>query len=88
MISLLQAGVEGREQWHSMSPWFASREGLVVVGTTLLFHGRVVVLAAGRSVTLANLHRAHQGQTNMPARAQESVWGPGLSKDISATGAA
>ena len=50
--------------------------------------GRVVVPAAWRSATLANLHRAHQGQINMMARAQESVWWPGLSKNISATQAA
>ena len=84
-ISLLQAGVEDREQWSSVSPWYASRGGLVVVDSALLFKGRVVVPAAGRSATLANLHRAHQGQTNMLARATESVWWPGLSKDIANT---
>ena len=60
----------------------------MVVDTTLMFMGRVVVLAAGRSATLANLHRANQGQTNMLARAQEFVWWPGLSKDIASSQAA
>ena len=69
-------------------PWFATQGGLVVVDTALLFKGRVVVPAAGRSSTLANLHRAHQGQTNMLARAQESVLWLGLSRDITATWAA
>ena len=82
---LLQARVEEREQWRSVSPWFASQGGLVVVDTSLLFRGRVVVPAVGRSATLANLHREHQGQTNMLARAQESVLWPGLSKDIAAS---
>ena len=45
---------------------------MVVVDTALLFEGRVMVSAAGRSATLAKLHRAHWGQTNMLARAQES----------------
>ena len=53
VISLLGAGVEDREQWLSMSSWFALRGGLVVVDTALLLKGRVVVPAAGRSATLA-----------------------------------
>ena len=58
----------------------------MVVFSPLLFKGRVVVPAAGRSATLVNLHGTHQGQTNMLARSQ--VWWPWLSKDIAATWAA
>ena len=54
----------------------------MVVDTGLLYEGRVMVLDAGRSATVANMQREHQGQTNMLARAQESVWWPGLSKNI------
>ena len=71
LMSLLQAR-DDREQWAPLLPWFALRGGLVVVFSPLLFKGRVVVLAAGRSATLVNLHGTHQGQTNMLARAQ--VW--------------
>ena len=41
----------------------ASRGGLVVVDTALLYKGRVVVPATGISVTLANLCCVHQDQT-------------------------
>ena len=57
----------------------------MVVDTALLYKRRVVIPAAGRSLTLANTHAAHQRQTDMLARAQESVWWSGLSKDITAT---
>ena len=69
-------------------PWFAHRGGLVVVDQALLLERRVVVLATGRPATLTNLHHAHEGLTNMLARAVESVWWPGLSKNIAAIRAA
>ena len=37
---------------------------------------------------ISNLHRAHQGQTNMLATAEESLCWPGLGKVIAATLAA
>ena len=73
VISLLQAWEDDREQWAPMLPCFPLRGGLGIVFTPLLFKGRVAVPATGRSATLANLQRAHQGHTNMLVRAQESV---------------
>ena len=35
VISLLQDGVEDREQWRCVLPWFASQGDLVVVDTAL-----------------------------------------------------
>ena len=88
VISVLNAGIKDWEMCAPELPWFAHRGGLVGLDCALLFKGQVVVSAVGWEAMLAGLHQAHQGQTNMPARAMESVWWPGLSKDITATRAA
>ena len=74
VISLLQAGFVDQEKWSSVLPWFALRGGLGVVDTALMYKGRMVVPAAGRSATLANLQHAHHGQINIVVRAQYYVW--------------
>ena len=55
---------------------------LSVMNGVVMHKGRVVIPAVlGRRV-LELLHQAHQGTSGMNLRAQESVWWPGISKDI------
>ena len=48
----------------------------------LTFKSRVVILRERRGQVLEDLHAAHQGVTNMLARATCSVWRPLLSVDV------
>ena len=50
----------------------------------LTFKGRVVIPREQRGKVLKDLHAAHQGVTNIMARATCSVWWPGLTNDIGA----
>ena len=50
----------------------------------LTFKGRVVIPREQRGQVLEDLHTAHQGVTNMLARATFLVWWPGLTSDIGA----
>ena len=58
------------------------RVDMTVCDCVVLYRGRVVVPGVLREDVLRNLHRAHQGSTGMGLRAGETVWWPGLTKDL------
>ena len=51
----------------------------------ILYKDRVIVPPSLRGEVLSTLHAAHQGVSMMTARAESSVFWPGISADISAT---
>ena len=58
------------------------RNDLSITDGVILFKGRTVIPRTLRAETLAALHAAHQGVSAMSARAQDSIFWPGLSVDI------
>ena len=58
------------------------RYDLSITDGVILFKGRTVIPRTLRAETLAALHAAHQGVSAMSARAQDSIFWPGLSVDI------
>ena len=60
-----------------------SRHDLHTVDGVILFKHRVVIPLSLRQEVLAALHSAHQGVTSMLSRAEDSVFWPGITGDIS-----
>ena len=54
-------------------------------GKILLFRGRPIIPPKLRKRALKTLHAAHQGVTKMSARAESSIFWPGITKDIRET---
>ena len=61
------------------------REKITSTDCVVLYKDRVVIPPSLRSDVLSALHAAHQGISMMTARAESSVFWPGMSADISAT---
>ena len=61
------------------------REYITATDGVVLYKDRVVIPPSLRSEVLSALHAAHQGVSMMTARAESSVFWPGMSADISAT---
>ena len=55
---------------------------MTIVDGVVVYRGRIVVPAGLLFEVLRALHRAHQGLTNMSLRAADTVWWPGLAKDL------
>lgn len=63
-------------------PYWRVRDHLTVVDNVCLFDSRPVIPVALRGRVMAGLHSAHQGLAGMRARAQLSVYWPGLNKSL------
>ena len=61
------------------------RENITSTDGVILYKDRVIVPPSLRGEVLSTLHAAHQGVSMMTARAESSVFWPGISADISAT---
>ncbi|XP_014670775.1 PREDICTED: uncharacterized protein K02A2.6-like [Priapulus caudatus] len=61
------------------------RENITSTDGVILYKDRVVIPPLLRGEVLSALHAAHQGISMMTARAESSVFWPGMSADISAT---
>ncbi|KAJ8349086.1 hypothetical protein SKAU_G00276750 [Synaphobranchus kaupii] len=61
------------------------RESITSTDGVVLYKDRVVIPPSLRGEVLSALHVAHQGVSMMTARAESSVFWPGMSADISAT---
>lgn len=70
---------EGIRGFHQYREDITSADGVV------LYKDRVVVPPSLRGEVLSSLHAAHQGVSMMTARAESSVFWPGISADIRAT---
>ncbi|XP_056114034.1 uncharacterized protein K02A2.6-like [Rhinichthys klamathensis goyatoka] len=66
-----------------LGPYWPKRATLTLAGELLLRGQRIVIPHDMRQEILNNLHSGHQGIVKCRARAQQSVWWPGLSVHIS-----
>ena len=58
------------------------RGNFTIVGGLLLMDSRIFIPSALRLDILSKLHDGHQGITRIRARSRQSVWWPGISKQI------
>lgn len=85
---LLSEIIEGGMPQHrhevpeSLRQYFQYREGLSTTDGVILYKDRVVIPQSLRKEVLEALHSAHQGVTSMIARAETSVFWPGITPDI------
>jgi len=63
-------------------PYWKLRDDLSSVDGIILYAGRIVIPTSLRKEVLECLHSAHQGVVGMKARAQSTVYWPGLSNAI------
>ena len=74
------------ESRHDMPPglhdFFGLRDGLHMFDNVLLYNNRIVVPRSLRPKILESLHSAHQGISSMTARAESSVFWPGITASI------
>ena len=61
------------------------RDRLYTIDGVLMMDNRSIIPTAFRACILDTLHAAHQGTSGMQSRAQDSVFWPGITQDISHT---
>ena len=69
----------------SLSPFWKLRDSLSVDGALVLQGARVLIPAALRRQTLAQLHASHRGIEATKRRAKQTVFWPGMEADIKTT---
>ena len=74
-----------RDLQPALQQFWEFRDALSVLNGVITYNDRVVVPPALRPQVLSNLHCAHQGVTNMQARALQSVFWPGITADLEGT---
>lgn len=84
LLSTIEAGMP--EFRHELPPslreYFQFRDELSTVDGVILYKDRLVIPPSLREEVLAHLHAAHQGVTSMTARAESSIFWPGISPAI------
>ena len=63
-------------------PYWSDRGQITVVQNVLLMRSRIVIPSSMRLEVLDKLHEGHQGISKCRERAKQTVWWPGLSKQI------
>ena len=71
-----------RELSPDVRPYHRFRENLFTVDGVALYHGRVIIPPSLRGKIIDILHSAHQGVTSMLARAESSVFWPGITPAV------
>ena len=86
LTDIIESGIpEHRHQLpESLRDYFQYREGLSTVDGVILYKDRIVIPPSLRDEVLEALHAAHQGVTSMVARAETSVFWPGITPAITA----
>lgn len=75
-----------KSEWpDELHVFFRYRNQLKAVDGVVLYNDRIIVPKSLQKDVLALLHSAHQGVTRMTARAEVSVFWPGISSDIEET---
>ena len=93
MQILLEAIEDGfPDQRSSLTPclkaYHAHRRHLSTTDGVAVYKDRIIVPQALRKTCLSSLHAAHQGTSQMTAKAESSIFWPGITADIHATRAA
>jgi len=86
LADLIENGMpESRTQMpDALRDFFQFRDDLSVTDGVILYKDRIVIPPLLRNEVLDALHAAHQGVTSMIARAESSVFWPGITPDITA----
>jgi hypothetical protein len=86
LVSIIESGFP--EFRHELPPalheYYQFREHLYTVNGVILYKDRTVIPPSLRQQILAVLHSAHQGVTSMTARAEATVFWPGITPAITA----
>ncbi|KAK3752546.1 hypothetical protein QZH41_003484, partial [Actinostola sp. cb2023] len=86
LASIIESGFPRSR--HELPPtlheYFQFHEHLYTVDGVILYKDRIVIPTALRQQILAILHSAHQGVTSMTARAESTVFWPGITPAITA----
>ena len=69
----------------SIQMYHPHRHHLSTTDGVAVYKDRIILPKALRSTCLASLHAAHQGTSHMIAKAESSVFWPGITADITAT---
>ena len=77
---------KGNLTWDAMrgtlEPYYPVRDELNIVNGILMRGQRIVIPTSLRELMLSKLHSVHQGVTKCKERANQSVWWPGIRKQI------
>ena len=68
-----------------LQSYFTIRDNLSTVDGVILYNDRVLIPSSLTPNVLSTLHAAHQGTSTMLARAESSVFWPGITSDIQQT---
>ena len=84
LLNIIQDGFpdDSKSMPKNIGVYYKHKQYLSTIGGVILFKNRVVIPHQIQPVILENLHSAHQGVTSMTARAECSVFWPGISSDI------
>lgn len=66
----------------SLKPYYQFSSEISIVNGLLMRNSRIIIPAKLRADVLAQIHTGHQGLNKCRERARQSVWWPGLSKEI------
>ena len=69
---------------EELRQYWRVREDLRVLDVVAMYGDRTIIPQGLRKDVLVVLHSAHQGVTGMNLRAEQSVYWPGITKDITA----
>ena len=83
VVQYVQAGWQAYIPEQSLlRPYWSDRQHFAVIEDLLLYDDRLVIPVNLRMDVLQHIHDGHLGMTKCRARAQQSVWWPGLSLAI------
>ena len=86
LLGIIESGMpEYRHELpQPLREYFQFRDELSSVDGVILYKDRVVIPPSLREEVLSHLHAAHQGVTSMTARAEASIFWPGITPAIAA----
>lgn len=84
LLNLIETGfpISSSDIPQDLRIYFPFRDLLSTVDGVIIYKDRVVIPQSLRANVLSTLHSAHQGTSTMTARAESSVFWPGITKDI------
>ena len=71
-----------KEMPPNLQIYFHLKDGLYTLDGVVMYNDRIVIPQSLRSQILDSLHSAHQGISSMTARAESSIFWPGITSDI------
>ena len=71
-----------KEMPEALRNYHNLRDGLYLLDGVILYNDRIIIPQSLRRPILESLHSAHQGISSMTARAEASVFWPGITQDI------